>query len=418
MRAAHSHTTRSSERCGGAPQGTPTRTCAFTSQTCGARSSAIRSSRASSSPSPALATVSSSAERSPLRRPLWATLIWLSAWALITLALLSIRPRLEKAHVALVYLLIVLGASAQGGRALGLTMAVLTFFGFNFLFLPPYHTFRITDPFDWLILVAYLVTAGVAAALLTRAEREAAERIRLAAEAEHANALRESDRLKDAVIAAVSHDLRTPLTSIKALAYDIASEGDDRARVIGIEADRLNRFVAGLLDLSALNSGALRLDVQTNALEDVVGAAIAQVSSVLNGRELRTRLTEGAVALGSFDFVYTLRIIANLLENAHKYSPTGTPIDISAVQRGTSVEISISDRGPGIPQSERERVFQPFYRPADAPPDADSAGLGLAVARRLAEAQRGTLRYEPRPGGGSTFTLSLPAVELQPLEES
>ena len=365
-----------------------------------------------------MATASSSAERALPRRSVWAVPLWVGLSVLVTLVLLALRADLDEAHVALVYLLLVLGASAHGGRALGLALAVLTFLCINYFFLPPYHTFAISDALDWLILITYLITAAVAAALLTRAEREAAERIRLAAEAEHANALRESDRLKDAVIAAVSHDLRTPLTSIKALAHDIAGEGDERARVIGIEADRLNKYVAGLLDLSALNSGALRLDLQTNALEDVVGAAIAQVSNVLNGRELQTRLAEGAVVLGRFDFVYTLRILANLLENAHKYSPPGTPIEINAQRAGPALEISISDRGPGIPQSERERVFQPFYRPSNAPPDIASAGLGLAIARRLAEAQAGTLRFEPRAGGGSTFILSVPAVELQPFEQS
>jgi two-component system, OmpR family, sensor histidine kinase KdpD len=331
---------------------------------------------------------------------------------------MAMRAQLHEAHVALVYLLVVLGASAHGGRALGLGLAFLTFLCINYFFLPPYHTFAISDPLDWLILGTYLITAAVAAALLTRAEREAAERIRLAAEAEHANALRESDRLKDAVIAAVSHDLRTPLTSIKALAHDIASEGDERARVIGMEADRLNKYVAGLLDLSALNSGALRLDLQTNALEDVVGAAIAQLATVLNGRELRTSLAEGEVLLGRFDFVYTLRILANLLENAHKYSVAGVPIEINARRAGEVLEISVSDSGPGIPPSERERVFQPFYRRADLPPDAAGAGLGLAIARRLAEAQGGSLRFEPRAAGGSNFILTVPAVELQPFEES
>ncbi len=342
--------------------------------------------------------------------------LWLAVAAAVTLALWRVRPQLDKAHIALVYLLVVLGGSAQGGAGLGLALSVLTFLSFNFFFLPPYHTFALAEQLDWLVLGTYLITAAVAAALLTRAEREAAARLHYAQEAEHAKALRETDRLKDAVIAAVSHDLRTPLTSIKAIAQDIAAGGDERARVIGIEADRLNRFVVGLLDLSALNSGSLRLNLQVNAIEDVVGAAISHVANTLNGRELRTRVSEREVQLGRFDYVYTLRILANLLENAHKYSPAGEPIEISAVRSGAALEITIADRGPGIPAAETERVFQPFYRPANAAPDADSAGLGLAVARRLAEAQGGTLRFERRNGGGSNFVLTVPAVELQPFE--
>ncbi len=337
---------------------------------------------------------------------------------LATALLLVLRARLDKAQVALVYLLVVLGASARGGRALGLVLAILTFLCFNFFFLPPYNAFTLADRLDWLILASYLITASVAAALLTRAEREAAERIRLAEEAEHAKALRETDRLKDAVIAAVSHDLRTPLTSIKALAEDIAAEGDERARVIGQEADRLNRFVAGLLDLSALNSGALRLNLEVNAIEDVVGAALAQVAATINQRALRTRIAEGDVLLARFDFVYTARILGNLLENAHKYSPAESAIEIDARRSVGTVEVIVSDRGPGLPAQERERVFEPFYRPEHAPPDGASAGLGLSIARRLAEAQRGTLRWEARPGGGSCFVLALPAVELSQSDPS
>jgi K+-sensing histidine kinase KdpD len=351
--------------------------------------------------------------RSQYRR----TILWLVVLTLATAVLLLLRPQLDKAHVALAYLLVVLGASSRGGLGVGLGLAVLTFLCFNFFFLPPYHTFTLARRVDWLILGSYLITAAVAAALLSRAEREAAERIRLAAEAEHAAALRETDRLKDAVIAAVSHDLRTPLTSIKALAHDIASEGDERARVIGTEADRLNRYVAGLLDLSALNSGALRLNLEANTIEDVVGAAIGGVSAIIDGRELRTNLGEGEVLLARFDFVYTVRILSNLMENAHKYSPPGTAIEIDAARVHDTVEVAVSDRGRGIPIVERDRVFQPFYRPEGAAADGASTGLGLAIARRFAEAQGGTLRLEQRVGGGSTFVISLPAVELDPLSQ-
>ena len=347
-----------------------------------------------------------------MRQQALRALVWLTALGMTTATLLVLRPQLDKAHVALAYLLVVLGASSRGGLRLGLGLAVLTFLCFNFFFLPPYHTFTLNQRVDWLILGSYLITAAVAAALLSRAEREAAERIRLAAEAEHAAALRETDRLKDAVIAAVSHDLRTPLTSIKALAHDIANEGDERARVIGTEADRLNRYVAGLLDLSALNSGALRLNLEANTIEDVVGAAIGGVAAMLDGRHLRTNLGEGDVLLARFDFVYTVRILSNLIENAHKYSPPDSAIEIDATRLHDFVEIAVSDRGNGIPPAERERVFRPFYRPQGAAADGVSTGLGLAIARRFAEAQGGTLTVEDRVGGGSRFLLRLPALEL------
>jgi two-component system sensor histidine kinase KdpD len=237
------------------------------------------------------------------------------------------------------------------------------------------------------------------------------ERVRLVAEAERAEALREADRLKDALLASVSHDLRTPLTTIKALAHDIAGDGDERAATIEQQADRLNRMVADLLDLSRLNAGELPVRAELNAAEDVVGAAIQQVSAAFAGRELRTSIAwSEPVLVGRFDFVHALRILVNLLENAHKYSPRTQPVDILLERSGSMIAISVADRGPGIPVAERERIFEPFYRPARSTPDAGSAGLGLSIALRLAMAQGGTLTYEDRVGGGSVFTLGLPAV--------
>jgi two-component system sensor histidine kinase KdpD len=239
------------------------------------------------------------------------------------------------------------------------------------------------------------------------------ERMRLVAEAEHAEALREADRLKDALLASVSHDLRTPLTTIKALAGDIAAGGDERAAVIEQQADRLNHMVADLLDLSRLNAGSLPMEAELNAAEDLVGAAIQQVSGALDGRELRTSIEWAApVVVGRFDFVHSLRILVNLIENALKYSPRQHPIDLAVRREGDLLAISVADRGRGVAAPERQRIFEPFYRPVGVSPDAGGAGLGLAISRRLAAAQGGTLTYADRPGGGSIFTLRLPAAEL------
>ncbi|HEV7515211.1 MAG TPA: ATP-binding protein, partial [Thermoanaerobaculia bacterium] len=184
------------------------------------------------------------------------------------------------------------------------------------------------------------------------------------------------------------------------------------------QADRLNHMVADLLDLSRLNAGGLAMEPEINAAEDLVGAAIQQVSGALHGREVRTALAwSEPVPVGRFDFVHSLRILVNLIENALKYSPADTPLDIGVARQGEWLALSVADRGPGVPPAERERIFAPFYRPAGVSPDTGGAGLGLAIARRLAEAQGGTLAYAERPGGGSVFTLRLPAASL-PAEES
>lgn len=483
------------------------------------------------------------------------------------------RAELDKAHVALAFLIVVLIGSAAGGRLLGILLAGGAFVAFNWLFLPPYGTLVIANPLDWLVLLAFGVTSVVAAQLLARAQREAddarrraaevthlatlgaetlsagradeglravadvirstlgiaaceiyvrhegdspwapitsdtgapnaprtranvdwvadrrlpaaeradgttrtlsawpsgepvppleisdavsllvplsvqertvgvlvlandrplafdaaqrrflsalayyaalgAERVRLVAEAERAEALREADRLKDAVLASVSHDLRTPLTTIRALAEEIRTEGDERAAIIEEESLRLNRFVADLLDLSRLNAGALSLHSEVNAIDDLLGALGERVAGIAGGRDVRISLdAPDAILAGRFDLVQSLRILVNLVENALKYAPADTPIEVVARRDGEVVRISVMDRGPGIPASEREQIFTAFYRPAYSIPDASSAGLGLAIARRLAEAQGGQLDYAVREGGGSVFTLSVPAASL------
>jgi K+-sensing histidine kinase KdpD len=364
-------------------------------------------------------------------------LFWSATLLVVTMALVSVRGDLGdlgQAHVTLIYLLVVLGGSASGGRALGFTLACACFLLIDYFLQTPYDLLSVDKPLDWLVLLAFLVTATVATQLLGRANAEAAAArqhaeeidrlaalsVQLAAEAEHAEALREADRLKDALLASVSHDLRTPLTTIKALAHDLAAAGDERAAVIEQQSDRLNHMVADLLDLSRLNAGGVPMQTEINAAEDLVGAAIQQVAGTLGERELRTSLAlREPMPVGRFDFVHSLRILVNLIENALKYSPADAPIEIAMRGEGEWIAIAVADRGRGVPPAERERIFEPFYRPAGVSPDAvraGGAGLGLAIARRLAQAQAGTLTYEDRPGGGSVFTLRLPAARLDARE--
>jgi two-component system, OmpR family, sensor histidine kinase KdpD len=478
----------------------------------------------------------------------------------VTLVLLAFRAWLDKAHTALIYLLVVLAGSVWGGRSLGLTLAACAFLLLNWFFLPPYNTLIVSNPLDWLILCAFLIVSIVAAQLLHRERRGAeearqradevdrlatlgaealnvaqadqaltaittvirttlgieecriheasgadggkrdadplvawaaqsgqtvrrrgdgttglagpgeqslelsldaegavrrllvplrvrdrvvgvlelgdedltrlnpgqrrfltalayyaalaVERVRLTAEAGRAEVLRETDRLKDALIASVSHDLRTPLTTIKALAHDLGAGGDDRAVTIEEEADRLNRLVADLLDLSRLQAGGVPVHLELTAVDDLVGALAQRVSGALQGQELKIRIEGDDLLIGRFDLVHSLRILVNLVENAHKYSPPDTPIELRVYRENGSIAFAVGDHGAGVASDQRERIFEPFYRAPGSPPDVGGAGLGLTIARRLAEAQQGTLTFEPRPTGGSLFTLRLPAADV------
>lgn len=318
-------------------------------------------------------------------------------------ALYAVRPQLTEAHVALVFLLVVLGASAAGGRALGISTSLVAFLIFDWLFLPPYRTLFVRNPFDWLVLIVFLITSVVAAQLLYRArsEREAVER---------AEALREADKLKDALLASLSHDLRTPLTAIKGLAHELQPLGDERTLLIEEQADRLNRLVTDLLDLGRLNGGALPLDIQINAVDDLLGAVQQHVAARHDKERLRLFLDDPAsISFGKFDFVHTLRILANLVDNAFKHTPAGTAIEVSAGVDGDAVVFRVSDRGAGFPFQRTDRVFLPYQR-LTGEPSEDSTGLGLWIARRLADAEGGTLTYFARNGGGTTFELRLPVA--------
>jgi len=346
-----------------------------------------------------------------------AWLVWLGVLAAVTAMLVAIRDRVGIVHVTLVYLVVVQLASARGGRPLGLTLAAAAFFGLNWFFLPPYGTLDIERSIDWLVLAAFLATAVVSAELLYRAQELGAERARRAAMDERAQSLEQSHREKDAMLAAVSHDLRTPLTTIKGLAHEIARVGDERAEVIEEEADRLNTFVGKLLDLSRVTLGTAAIDIQANEAEDLLGAAAQQVQGSLDGRTLTIRVEPSSTLLfGRFDFAQSLRVLVNLLENAIKYSPTDAPIELGARREGRELQFWVSDRGPGVRETEYERIFAPFYRAPGVGAEARGAGLGLSIARGIAEAQGGSLRFAPRDGGGSTFTLNVPAIDLDAAE--
>src|SRR2546428_1394619 len=185
---------------------------------------------------------------------------------------------MDAAYAVLTSLLVILGGSVSGGRPVGFALTAAGVGSIDFFFQLPYDTLAVGKPLDGVVLLAFLTTATVTTHLLAaeraraaEAERLAAERTRLVAEAGHAQALREADRLKDVVLASVSHDLRTPLTTIKVLAQEGARKGEPGAVAIEEQADRLGRLVADLLDLSRLKGGALPVHPELNTAEDLVG---------------------------------------------------------------------------------------------------------------------------------------------------
>ncbi|WP_404869517.1 ATP-binding protein [Kitasatospora griseola] len=242
------------------------------------------------------------------------------------------------------------------------------------------------------------------------------ERRRLAGEAVAARREAEGNRIRTALLAAVSHDLRTPLAGIKAAvtslrAEDVEWDPEDEAELLaGIEsgADRLDHLINNLLDMSRLQTGTVTPLLQPTDLDEVVPFALGGVPP----GSVRLDVAE-SLPMVRADTGLLERVLANLVENAVKYGPPGSPVLVKAdlLPRDGRVELRVVDRGPGVPEEARERIFAPFQRYGDAP-RGTGVGLGLAVARGFAEAMGGAVTAEDTPGGGLTMVVSLPAVDL------
>ncbi|MGW1759536.1 ATP-binding protein [Streptomyces mirabilis] len=242
------------------------------------------------------------------------------------------------------------------------------------------------------------------------------DRQRLQHEADQAKELAEGNRIRTALLAAVSHDLRTPLAAIKAAVSslrsdDVAWSEEDQAELLeAIEegADRLDHLVGNLLDMSRLQTGTVTPLIREIDLDEVVPMALGGVPEGSAELDIPETLPMVAVDPGLLE-----RAVANLVENAVKYSPTDEPVLVSASAMANRVEVRVVDRGPGVPDEAKDRIFAPFQRYGDAPRGA-GVGLGLAVARGFAEAMGGTLNAEDTPGGGLTMVLTVRAVDRLP----
>ena len=242
----------------------------------------------------------------------------------------------------------------------------------------------------------------------------ALERADLASQAQQAEVLQVTEKLQSALLNSISHELRTPLVSITgALSTLLHDQGrldaaTERSLVENAheEAQRLNQLVGNLLDMTRMEAGALTVQKELCDVQDVIGAALAQIGTRLHERTVRVDVPIDA-PLVPLDFVPIVQVLVNLLDNALKYAPLDQPIDISARFGNGNVGIVVADRGPGIPQDDLERVFDRFYR-LQRPGSVGGTGLGLSICRGIVEAHGGAIRARNRTGGGIDFTFTLP----------
>jgi K+-sensing histidine kinase KdpD len=331
--------------------------------------------------------------------------------AVVTGAVYALRPIAPVVSLGVLYVLAVVAVAVVYGLAYAIPTSVGSMLAFNFLFLPPVHTFALRESQNWVALAVYLTVGVVVGELATRSRR-------LAREAVEAETLRQSDAVKTAVLHAVSHDLRSPLTAIRAASEGLdspsgqlsAREREDLFETIRIEVHRLERLVNNLLDLSRLEAGPARRTPELWTVDALLASALEQL-----GREAdRVQINfAGDIGLVRVDGPQLNRVLVNLLENALKFSSPDDPIDVTVEGGGGRIVVRVGDHGPGIPAADRDRIFDAFERGSNAGP---GSGLGLAIARGFAEANGGRVWVAAQSGStrGSTFVLELPAIEASP----
>jgi two-component system, OmpR family, sensor histidine kinase KdpD len=351
----------------------------------------------------------------------------LAAVATGTLLVYLLKEMAPVVSLGVVYLPAVLLISIVWGLRLGLLASIASAAAFNFFHIPPLYRFTIADEENWVALAAFVIAAVVSSTVadLARARaveaerrREEAdralaelealtrERDRMQAEAVQAEAVRRSDELKTVLLRSISHDLRTPLTSIIAGGSALGSEtlmAEERAElsegIVG-EGRRLSRLVENLLDMSRLEAGKAEPHRGPVDLAEVLEAARQGQGT---SDSIRLAL-DAELPMVDADAAQLERVFANLLENAIRYG-NGRPVLVRSRVVGGNIVVRVVDQGPGIPESEWERIFEPFQHGEAA--NAGS-GLGLAIAKGFVEANGGEIAIESLPGQGTSFVVTLP----------
>jgi two-component system sensor histidine kinase KdpD len=290
---------------------------------------------------------------------------------------------------------------------------------FDFVFVPPALAFAIPGPKDGLVLVCMVAVATLVAALVEQLRRQA-----LAARRQT-----EVERVRNALLSALSHDLRAPLTVLVGASSALCEERFDGlqrrefSRMVADESRRLSRLVGNLLELTRLESGRAHVTQTAQAIDEVIGSALCRLDPQLEGRAVRTHIDDD-VPLGFFDPVLLEQVVINLVENVVRHAGPASPIDISATFDGEAILVEVADRGPGVPTGDEEKVFEKFYRSPRARQGDGGIGLGLTICRAIVAAHEGRIWLANRPDGGAAVSFTLPvrsaarALETPPSERA
>ena len=348
-----------------------------------------------------------------------------SAVIVLAAATAPILQRLPHANLSLLFMTGTLIVAVNYGLLPSIYASLLSFLIYNFFFTAPVYTFKVSEEGDVATLVFFLLMAALSGNLTARMRDAVTKRTVLAAELEEARLVSQREQLRAALLSSVSHDLRTPLSSVigaasSLLAYESSFREDDRRlllRSIVEEAERLDRHIQNLLDMTRLGQGQLELQRDWEDVRDLVFAASRRLR--LGTRNLRVETTVADDA----EFIYVHgdlleQVFVNLLDNAARYSPEQGTIRVNARRDESVVIIEIADAGPGIPENERKKVFDPFYRVRERDRKSGT-GLGLSICRGILRAHGGDVTaHATASGTGALLRLKLPQLQDQPARDS
>jgi K+-sensing histidine kinase KdpD len=342
---------------------------------------------------------------------------------LVALIFWPVYDKIQGATAASALLMVVLLVATRWGTGPAVTASLLSTIYLNFFFVPPTFKLQLAGGDDFVALVTFLITSIVVGQLSARAQHKTKEAQRLYDQLREAveqssklEAIRQTEKLKSALLDAVTHDLRTPLTSIKAAATALKNSGrsigpgtsdlapraqEDFLSVIVDQSDRLNHFIEGMLELAKVQSGDFGEHASTDSVEEIIGAALARAEKLLANHKI-TCSCEDDLLVSSVSPKAIAQVIFSIVENAIHHSPRGSEITIKADRvNDQEVRVAVEDEGPGIPREYREEVFEKFVHLPPQTTDATSVspglGLGLAIARGIVEAHGGKIWIEDRP---------------------
>jgi two-component system, OmpR family, sensor histidine kinase KdpD len=332
-----------------------------------------------------------------------------AAEVVAVLALITFLGRIARLNlptVGFLFLVAVLFVASRRPLSFATVAAIGATLCYNFFFFPPRHTLRIADPENWVALGAFLATSLLANRMLVRQRLFAA--------------LRESNDLKTSLLQAISHDLHSPLTvlsvEIQALARKGGSHPDagEHIAVVREEVARLHRRIENLLSLARFEQGIAHPKAEPTPAADLFRSARESLAVIVQSRPIRAEVAPDVPEL-LVDPSLALEIIVNLVENAHRVSPPGEPIDLRAERSPDApgrVRVEVLDHGPGFSPSEEKTIERVGF------PDAESRGLGIPLAKTLAALSGGNIEWLPRPMGGTIARLELPAAPIASEEAS